>query len=117
MQALRQLFSGAHESRERYAATGRKPIPRQPFCGATELRKRYAESGRQPIFLHPVHGAHELRKRYALSGLGISPLAGGGNVPHARRAQKGKDTYGFLSSLNSYLSLGDLANEPYGSTS
>ena len=31
--------------------------------------------------------------------------------------QKGKDTYGFLSSLNSYLSLGNLANEPYGSTS
>ena len=31
--------------------------------------------------------------------------------------QKGRDTYGFPPSLNSYLSLSSLANEPYGSTS
>ena len=49
-------------------------------------------------------------------GWGVS-LASGGNGPHARRAQKGRDTYGFPSSLNSYLSLSDLANEPYGSIS
>ena len=40
-----------------------------------------------------------------------------GNVPLARRAQKGRDTYGFPPSLNSYLSLGNLANGPYGPTS
>ena len=31
--------------------------------------------------------------------------------------QKGRDTYGFPPSLNSYLSLGSLANGPYGPTS
>ena len=31
-------FSGAHEARERYALSGRQPIPRYPFSGATELR-------------------------------------------------------------------------------
>ena len=87
-------FSGTHESRERYAAAGRQAIPRYPFSGA-----------------------HELRMQYAVAGLGISRSAERGNGPLARRAQKGKDTYGFLSSLNFYLSLGSLANEPYGSTS
>ena len=51
-------------------------------------------------------------------GWGISPSADGGNGRAAPAlGQKGKDTYGFLSSLNSYLSLSNLANEPYGSTS
>ena len=59
---MQQLLSGAHESRERYAVTGR-----------------------QPIFLHPFHGAHELREQYAVAGLGISPLASGGNVAPPRR--------------------------------
>ena len=87
-------FSGAHEARERYALSGRQPFPRQPFCGATELRKQYA-----------------------VAGLGISRSAERGNGPLARRAQKGRDTYGFPPSLNSYLSLGSLANGPDGPTS
>ena len=56
-------------------------------------------------------------KQYAVAGLGISRSAERGNGPLARRAQKGRDTYGFPPSLNSYLSLGNLANEPCGSTS
>ena len=70
-----------------------------------------------PISRQLLSGAHEARERYAVSGLGISPPAGGGNGPHARRAQKGRDTYGFPPSLNSYFSLSSLANGPYGPTS
>ena len=71
-----------------------QPFSRQPFSGAHESRERYALSGRQPIFLHPFHGATELRKQYAVAGLGISRSAERGNGPLARRAQKGRDTYG-----------------------
>ena len=103
-------FSALSQERARFFALPRKN-------GAREARERNAVAGQQPIFLHALSGAYELRKRYAVSGLGISRSAERGNGPLARRAQKGRDTYGFPPSLNSYLSLGDLANEPYGSTS
>ena len=61
------------------AVTGRQPVPRQSFSGAREARERYDLSGRQAIPRHSLHGAHELRQQYAVAGLGISPLASGGN--------------------------------------
>ena len=56
----------------------RQSFSRQPFCGATELRKQYA-----------------------VAGLGISPLASGGNGPHARRAPKRADNLRFSTLLGS----------------
>ena len=38
-------LSGADEARERCVAAGQQPFPRQPFSGAYESRKRYAVAG------------------------------------------------------------------------
>ena len=78
----------------------------QPPSGAREARERCAASGRQPIPRHSLHGAHELRKQYAVSGLGISPLASGGND-----FQKDRHP------LRWFLSSWDSIFRPFGDTS
>ena len=95
-----------------------KPVFLHQPSGAHEARERCALSGRHPIPRHPLRGAHELQMQYAVSGLGSFALCGARERCAAPAlGQKGRDTYGFPPSLNSYLSLGNLANEPYGSTS
>ena len=111
-------LSGAHEARERCAAAGRQPIFLHPFSGATKLRSDTPLPGGSPFL-----GIRCLVQPSRVSdtpfpGWGVSPSADGGNGRAAPAlGQKGRDTYGFPPSLNSYLSLSNLANEPYGSTS
>ena len=57
----------------------------QPFSGAREARERYAVTGRQPIPRHPLSGATELRSNTPFPGWGVSPSADGGNVAPPRR--------------------------------
>ena len=94
-----------------------KPLRGSGFLGAREARMQYAAAGRQLFF-----GSRSLVQTSRVSdtpfpGGGVSRSAERGNGPHARRAQKGRDTYGFPPSLNSYLTLSSLANGPRGPTS
>ena len=73
----------------------------------------FVPDGRQ-LFQHRLSGGHERRQRVRpfrvesfslnLSG-GIRRLRTAGALRHPPRGQKGRDTCGFPSSLNSYLSL------------
>ena len=94
-------FSGAREARERTRRSWAAAYSSAAVLWCNRVAKQYALSGRQPIFLHAFHGATEPAKQYAVAGLGISRSAERGNGPHARRAQKGRDTYGFHPSFES----------------
>ena len=89
-----------------------------PFSGAHEARSATPFPGGSP-FLGSRFVVHtSCVSDTPFPGWGVSPSADGGNGRAAPAlGQKGKDTYGFLSSLNSYLSLSSLANGPYGPTS
>ena len=76
----RQPFSGAHESRERYALSGRQPIFLHPFHGATEPAKQYAVAGRQPFPRQPFRGATELRSNTPFPGGGFRRLRTAGTI-------------------------------------
>ena len=73
--------------------------------------------GGSPFLGTPFSGATELRSNTPFPGWGVSPPLRRERCAAPALGQKGRDTYGFPPSLNSYLSLGNLANEPYGSTS
>ena len=75
-------------------------------CGScspvhTKRVSALAASGRQPFPRQPFSGADESRERYAVAGLGVSPLASGGNVRLRGGRKKGMDTYGFHPSFES----------------
>ena len=81
--------------------------------GVLELRERVRPDGAAP-FLHRLTGAHELPQAgspfpggefSAKPQRGIRRLRTAGTCRAPRRGQKGRDTCGFPSSLNSYLSL------------
>ena len=81
--------------------------------GAPEPRRRFTLSGRQ-FFQHRLSGVRELRQRVRPDGAesfslnlseGIRRLRTAGTSRRPPRGQKGRTTYGFPSSLNSYLSL------------
>ena len=101
------------ELRQRVRPDGAAPFLLR-LSGAHELRQRVRPDGRL-LSLHRLSGGREL----PLAG---SPLTGGefsaepqrggirrlrtaGTLRRPPRGQKGRDTYGFPSSLNSYLSL------------
>ena len=85
------------------------------FSGAYGLRQRYALSGRQPFFSTDCAGSTNCVSVFVPNGRGVFCLyhagelrsAERGRLPRPRLGQRGSDTCGFPSSLNSYLSLGD----------
>ena len=85
------------------------------FSGAYGLRQRYALSGRQPFFSTDCAGSTNCVSVFVPNGRGVFCLyqagelrsAERGRLPRPRLGQRGRDTCGFPSSLNSYLSLGD----------
>ena len=76
-------------------------LSQKPLYGAHEARERYAASGRQPIPRQPLRGAHELRKRYAVSGLEFRRLRTAGTSRTRGGRTRGMDTYGFHPSCES----------------
>ena len=103
---------GAPEPRRRFTLSGRQFFQHR-LSGVRELRQRVRPDGRL-LSLHRLTGA----TRTALAGSpltggeffakpqrGDSPSADGGTSRRPPRGQKGRTTYGFPSSLNSYLSL------------
>ena len=79
------------------------------------LCQRYALSGRQPFFSTDCAGSTNCVSVFVPNGRGVFCLyqagelrsAERGRLPRPRLGQRGRDTCGFPSSLNSYLSLGD----------
>ena len=106
--------SGTHEPRRRFARTGRQLFQHR-LTGARELRQR-VRPVRAASFQHRLSGVRELPQAGSpLTGgefsaepqRGIRRLRTAGTCRAPRRGQKGRDTCGFPSSLNSYLSLGE----------
>ena len=77
-------------------------------------RRGWAAAHSSAAFIWCTRVALAIRRFRA--GISRSAERGSGRAAPAL-GQKGRDTYGFPPSLNSYLSLSSLANEPYGSTS
>ena len=85
------------------------------LCGAHEWRQQYALSGRHLFFCSDPAGHTNCVSVFDPNGWGVFCLyqagelrsAERGRLPRPRLGQRGRDTCGFPSSLNSYLSLGD----------
>ena len=75
------------------------------------------KTGSHTCFLHRLGGMPEPRRQFVLTGgkffaapqRGVRRLRTAGTLRRPPRGQKGRDTYGFPSSLNSYLSLVGIA--------
>ena len=79
----------------RPCACGQQPIPRPPFSGARESRERYAASGRQPFPRQLLSGARELRSNTPLPGWGFRALRSAGTGRSRGGRLRGQTTYGF----------------------
>ena len=88
-------FSASTERGTRTAAGGFAPNGRQVFSAPADWGTRTASAG------SPLTGG----KFFAEPQRGIRRLRTAGTLRRPPRGQKGRDTYGFPSSLNSYLSL------------
>ncbi len=83
-----------------------RPFSWQPLCDAHESRQRYAVSGRQPFSRQTFSGATEPAKQYAVAGRGISRSAERGRTALPRGAKR-IDNLRFSILLGLQLSLGD----------
>ena len=133
--SMRHRLSGVHEPHKRFAPNGRQPFSLHRLSGVRELRKRVCPDGAAPfsapakrstrtaLACSPLTGGSfsAPADRGARTALACSPFPGGefsaepqrgirrlrtaGASRRPPRGQKGRDTCGFPSSLNSYLSL------------
>ena len=112
-QFFQHRLTGAHELPQAGSPLTGGSFSAPADRGTRTAAGRFALTGRLLFCTDPAGGARTASACSPLTGRefsaepqrGDSPSADGGSVPRPAAGQKGRDTCGFPSSLNSYLSL------------